>query len=139
MKIPQLMKEAAAELDARAATIDSLNQKVAALTAEVSQAKAQAKTASAKDEVRIASAAKLAASKMLEVGLVSSEDMRDRLTAQLINDPISGLDNLAKLASLYTAPKLGSVDTEGTTAADLSAEATYAESVRRVNATRGNR
>ncbi len=103
----KLLKQAADELDAVAAALDASDKKLA----EVQKAATQAKTAAVKvadNTAKLGSLAKVAADKMLSVGLISSAEKRDSVAAELMSHE-AALAKLAKLSEIVSVPKLAQV------------------------------
>jgi hypothetical protein len=113
------LKVAAAQCDAAATQLDEAEKavKTAEATAAAKVKEVQTKVASvAKDEVEIARLAKMAAAKIREAGLLSSEAQADQFASQ-IRDPRIALQKMAEVAGYVHAPKLGSVVKSGSVSA----------------------
>jgi len=124
MTIHKLLKQAADELDAVAAALEASEKKVA----EVQKAASQAKTAEVKvadNTAKLGGLAKVAADKMLSVGLISSAEKRDGVAAELLSHE-AALAKLAKLAEMVSVPKLAQVVPGDTSTKTGSADEAWA-------------
>ena len=113
----KLLKQAADQLDKLASDLEAADKAVADAKAQV---EAQAKTAATKPEqtaddkaARLAKA-KVAADKLLEVGLLSSPEKRDLFASEIV-DPDVAIAKIAKLAESVQLPRLGKVVVDETT------------------------
>ena len=113
----KLLKQAADALEKLASDAEAAEKAAAEAKAQV---EARAKTAAAKPEqtadekaARLAKA-KVAADKLLEVGLLSSPEKRDLFAAEIV-DPDVAIQKIAKLAESVQLPRLGKVVVDETT------------------------
>jgi hypothetical protein len=132
-----LLKKAAAECEGAADELVAAGKAVEEAKTEAQEAKTAAEATSKKiaeaapNEVEIAQAAKTAASKLQEVGLLSTAEQADAMAAQ-IRDHKTALAKLAEVANHVTAPKLGSVVKDASAApAAPSADEVYEQHARR--------
>jgi hypothetical protein len=96
----KLLKQAADQLDQLATELEASEKKLA--TVQV------VKTASADEKAQLLSHAKVAADKLLEVGLLSSAEKRDQFAAELVDHKVA-IEKIAKLAAATQVPRLGRV------------------------------
>lgn len=108
-----LLEKAAAVLDKN--TTQTSKQKTAA-------AQGQQKTAA--EQARIGQLAKVAASKLREAGLISSQEQADVFANGLLNHE-QALAKIAQLTEHVTAPKIGSVVVDDTVTTPESADDVY--------------
>jgi hypothetical protein len=105
-----LIKQAADQIEKLVQAGQAQEAKIAQLTAEIATLKAQPKLAH-EDVIKaeVAPLAKQAAAKLREIGLVSSDEKRDLLATQMVENPKLAYELVIKSASYIRAPKLGSV------------------------------
>jgi hypothetical protein len=96
------LESAASILEKQAAAADNLTKKAAAQP----QAKPEVKTAA--EKVKLGQQAKVAAAKLLEVGLLSNQKQADVFASQLL-DHGQAIQKIAQLTQHVTATKMGRV------------------------------
>lgn len=147
----QTLKTAADKIDALATALEAAQaqvkvaeEKAAAAVAKAASVEASqaqlAKTAAAKDEevkAKRASLAKVAGDKLLDKGLLSSNEKRDQFVTELLSHD-AALDKLAKLAEFVQVPRFGTVVADDTVKT-ASADDTWARHVQSANSKLGIR